>query len=152
VPDTDSSAAECRVFTRYLISRLPDAYILRKYAQAFEPGFPLGGEACSGFDALLLKLAVLHPLLTRTADIYSRFFRPASAVRKRLVLLLALLESWAATAETLDSTRRTGFVRFVIVLLADAGLSAVLLLVAAPFLLPAQLVLGAGTGKVQGVT
>jgi hypothetical protein len=147
MPDIDSTAAECRVFTRYLIGHLPDAYISRKYAQAFEPGYPLAGAAASGFDALLLKLAVLHPLLTRTADIYSRFFRPASAVRKRLVLLLALLESWAATAGMLDSTRRTGFVRFVIVLLADAGLSAVLLIVAAPFLLPAQLLSGARSGS-----
>ena len=88
MPDTDFIAAECRVFTRYLIGRQPDAYIMRKYAQAFEPGYPLGEDEAPGFDALLLKLAVLHPLLTRTADIYSRFFRPASAVRKRLVLLL----------------------------------------------------------------
>ena len=49
----------------------------------------------------------------------------------------------------LDSTRRTGFFRFVIVLLANAGFSALLLLIAAPFLFPAQLVLGAMSGKVR---
>lgn len=149
MPDTDSTVAECGVFTRYLIGRPPDAYIERKYAQAFEPGYPLGQEVPTTFDELLLKLAVMHPLLTRTADIYSRFLRPASAVRKRLVLLIALLESWAATAVSLDTEKRTGFLRFVFVLLADASLSAVLLLLAAPFLLPAQLLLGARTGKAR---
>lgn len=138
------TATECRVFTRYLIGRLPDDYIQRKYAQAFEPGQPLGTSVATGFDAWLLKLAVLHPLLTRTTDIYSRFFRPASVVRTRLVLLLALLESWATTAATLDSTQRSGMVSFTVVLLAEAGLSAMLLLAATPFLLPAQLLLGSG--------
>ena len=80
MPDTDFTAAECRVFTRYLIGCLPDAYIMRKYAQAFEPDYPLGDAVIPGFDALLLKLAVLHPLLTRTTDIYSRFFRPIKRV------------------------------------------------------------------------
>ena len=110
--DHGTRLAECRIFTRYLIDREPDTFVSSRYAAAFKKA-QQSLAAQSGFDRLLLSLARIHPLLTRAVDVYSRFFTPASAVRRRLVMLLAIIESSASTTiqlERPDHTSLSGFV------------------------------------------
>lgn len=139
---------ECRIFSRYLTGRLPDEYISRKYAEAFEPGRLLSRETGSSFENLLLRLAVIHPLGTRAVDVYSRFFRSDSVARKRLVLLLAILESWAPTSDSLDDIDHVGKVSFVSGLIIHGLISGILLFLTVPVLLPAQLISGSRDRKI----
>ena len=82
---------ECVVFTGHLLGVAPDAYVKRKYAEAHDV---LGGLAPTDpFDAFLLRFASKHRVCTRLADAYARVFRPGSALRRKLIVLLAILET-----------------------------------------------------------
>ena len=83
---------ECRVFTQYLQRCEPDAYVVKHYTAATST---LGLTPSSSFDRALLAFARLGPLWTRLADSYASVFVRTSSLRKRLVLLLALLETRA---------------------------------------------------------
>lgn len=90
---------ECRIYTRYLIGREPDAYIARKYIECHELGRIPAGDA---FDRVLIAASVRNPFLARAADAYASRFRKYGALRKKLVLTLALLECSRASFESLD--------------------------------------------------
>jgi len=134
--------AECSVFTRYLTGQLPDSCTAEKYAAAFIPGQPLGKDLQSGFDALLVRLAVIHPLFTRAVDAFSRFFYAGSTLSKRLILLLAILESRASTAVELDYPDNTTFAGFMFSVAMQFAVFTILLGVATLFLLPLKLLFG----------
>lgn len=144
--DTQKIIDECDIFTRYLMGASPDQYICNKYIEAFLPDQALGKDIektkSSSFDKLLLKLATIHPVCTRAIDIYSRFFYADSNLRKRLVLLLAILESYSSSYNKLDSLQPNGNVFFAsISLVCHSLFSAFLLIVVTPLLLPLQMVL-----------
>jgi len=140
--DDERVNVECRVFTRYLTGQLPDRYISKKYAEAFSSGQPLSRDLQSGFDALLVRLASIHPLLVRAVDAFSRLFYKDSTLRKRLVLLLALLESQASSAVVIDHPDQTTITGFVFTMAVQLLVFSVLLGVATLFLLPLRLLLG----------
>ena len=134
--------AECHVFTRYLTGQLPDSYIAEKYAAAFLPGQPLSEDLQSGFDALLVRLAVIHPFFTRAVDAFSRFFYAGSTLSKRLIILLAILESQASTAVELDYPDKATFAGFLFSMAMQFTVFIILLGVATIFLLPLKLLFG----------
>ena len=146
--DVNNIDVECRVFSRYLSGRLPDEYISRKYAEAFSPGRQLTRGVESGFENLLLRIAVLHPVCTRAADVYSRFFCSDSVARKRLVMLLAILETWAPASDRLDDINHIGKISFLSGLIIHGLISGVLLLLTVPVLLPVQVMSGSRDGKI----
>ncbi|MCP5046465.1 MAG: NAD-dependent epimerase/dehydratase family protein [bacterium] len=80
---------ECRTFCRYLVKQNPNAYVLEKYHQCHQT---LDFKPMDFHDKLLLKLARLGFFFPRMIDAYSRFFRPRTAVRKKLAYLVAILE------------------------------------------------------------
>ena len=90
--DVARPGSECRVFTRYLLRCDPDASVSNHYATAITT---LGLAPSSSFDVALLAFARIGPLWTRLADSYASLFFRTSTLRKRLVLLLALLETRA---------------------------------------------------------
>jgi NADH dehydrogenase len=139
-PDAEARR-ECEVFSRYLLSRPPDAYLLRKYCEASSFGEPAGER--SPFEDLLLRLATLHPLLTRAVDAYARWFCPRALVRKKLILVLAIAESWAPSYVELDRADGGGRLMFVARLSAHAIASGLLLLLAVLLLQPMRLLLRA---------
>jgi hypothetical protein len=49
------------------------------------------------FDAYLLTLSLLHPLLLKVVDTYTSLFQTGSIVRRKMVLTLAVLECCAPT-------------------------------------------------------
>jgi len=97
---------ECRSFSQYLIGRPPNDYLLGKYVECHQAGrIP---EPEGAFDGFLTRVAARGPFLARTADTYaSRFFRYGS-LRKKLVLVLALLECSPGSFETLDEAEPGG--------------------------------------------
>lgn len=120
--------AEARCFGRYLLGQTPNDYAVAKYRyyhdtlrsqlgdqRVYElpdqPGDRIGDESGGSgdrFDRFLLGVARRHPWLTRMADAYGRFFRPRGLLRKKLVLLLAILESCHPSHKMLDSVDPCG--------------------------------------------
>jgi len=137
-------ADECRVFTRHVLGRDPDAYITAKYVDACSTMATL--QPASGFDETLLALARRGRVAAKVADSYASLLAPASALRKRLVLLLALLETRPPFHDAID--RATGGpmpVLFLRIAIKGAG-SMLSLLVGVLVLVPMRVVL-AVSGK-----
>lgn len=98
---------ECRVFTRYLAGREPTPYVIEKYraAHAVDASY----RTDSAFDGRLVAVARLHPLLAWLVDAAARFLAPRGTLRKKLVLLLAILETsppFFSSLERLEEGRR----------------------------------------------
>src|SRR5690242_15452332 len=103
-PDAGMSAAlerECRAYTRYLIGREPEAYVIAKYVECHQTGrIP---EPADGFERFLLNASVRGPFFTRMADAYAGRLLKYGALRKKLVLTLALLECAPGSFPLLDA-------------------------------------------------
>ncbi len=139
---------ECEVFIRYLSGLRLDPYVLQKYIDAHEKAAAY--TPSERFDRFLLGFAARSPVFTKLADSYARLFAPASSLRKKLILLLAILESSPAGRQFLE--RADSSSRSVIVLKAlTRGLLFVLsVLLATIALVPFQLVLRLQTKSVPG--
>jgi hypothetical protein len=102
-PSVDATLnRECSVFCRYLIGGEPNDYVKRKYREAHRSLSWCGRAACSS-DELLVSIARIGTRASHIIDAYARVFRPASLIRKKLILLLAILESCAPSHHYLDS-------------------------------------------------
>jgi hypothetical protein len=134
---------ECEVFTRH-IARLPATpYVIRRYADAHE--VLAGLTPGDGHGRWLLTVARAGPAGCRVADAWTRVAAPRSALRRKLVVLLAILEVSPPFAAALDQPsggRVTGWAR-----IAGGGVMGVLALVLGLVLfLPVRLVAGRGEG------
>ena len=134
-------ARECRVFAAHLLRSVPDAYVTGRYLDAH--GVLSGLTTGDPFEAGLLRFARMHRMTVAIADAYARVFLPASVLRKKLVLLLAILETSAATYRLVDAPVRGGPAA-VAVRLVVRGMVAVMWLAAGVILFgPARLILTA---------
>jgi hypothetical protein len=100
--------SECRTFCMYLSGRMPERYILKKYREGHKIE-QLRDEKCSAFDRVLLGLARRRVFFTRLVDCYTRRFYQTALVRKKLILLLSMLECTApyfTSFETVSSSSR----------------------------------------------
>jgi hypothetical protein len=102
-PDSSVLDPECAVFCRYLIGEDPSEYVKIKYRVAHHIGSVSHGILATPSEAFLVKLASVGPWSAQLIDSYARIFRPCSLVRRKLILLLAILESCAPTHACLDS-------------------------------------------------
>jgi len=111
---------------------------MRKYADAVTVHARLAPR--DAFERAALALARRGTWLARAADAHARLFAPSSALRKRLIVLLAILETAPAHHRTIDDPGMR-FRAAAPLLLAAAGLRGVLALVlGAVLLVPVQLV------------
>jgi len=137
---------ECHVLARYLGGRAPSRYVVERYLRAHETGV-LEAQP-RGFDRTLVRFAGAHPLAARIADAHARLFAPRSALRDKLVLLLALLETSAPSHRRIDDVAPGGLAGTVVAL-GFHGLVFALCLAAGLLLLgPARLLAGRGTREV----
>jgi hypothetical protein len=92
---------ECRVFAAHLLGYAPDPYVRGKYTEAHRvvPGLGAGDR----FDRFLLRFARAHRVSASIADAYARIFAPASTLRQKLVVLLAILETSAPAFRLVDA-------------------------------------------------
>ena len=100
-PDHQRLNRECATYTRYLTASAPSDYVLARYRHAHRASPPLC-VGTSAFDRLLLRLSATSPFFTQFTDVYSRLFAPRSLFRRKLVLLLAVLESTAPSRVAFD--------------------------------------------------
>ena len=98
---------ECRIYTRYLIRQEPAAYVIEKYVdfqQRIEPGF-----TSDPFDRFLLRVSARGPRWTWLADSYASRLRKQCGLRRKLVLVIALLECASPSFQILDRVPSGGF-------------------------------------------
>lgn len=108
VPDVELDA-ECSLFCRYLTGREPGEAVRAKYRAAHRPGS--FGPRRGGPDPLT-AIARRGPLFTRLVDAWCALLERGGTFRRKLVLLVAILESTGETAadvDTPDPGSRAGF-------------------------------------------
>lgn len=96
--------AEFDVFARMLLGRAPDPGWASSYIRAHEAGTVDVGPA-TAMDRALLAMARISPATARAADAFAAVFSRSGLLRRKLVLVLAILESHAAPAAAMDTAR-----------------------------------------------
>ena len=128
---------ECVVFAAHLLGVVPDAYVRRKYAEAH--CHLAGLAAVNRFERVLVGVAGRHRRLAAFADAYAALFAPDSVLRRKLVLLLALLETSAPSSAAIDRAVGGGPVSVMARLAARGLVATVHLAVGTALFLPARL-------------
>lgn len=92
---------ECITFSQYLIRQTPDRYVIEKYCAAHESFGNLHPGPNELLDRILLRLPG-HPVFLRLMDAYTLLFARRSLLRKKWILLIAILESCEPTSLYFD--------------------------------------------------
>lgn len=100
-PAGEPLAAEFAVFARYLGTRTPPPRAVAAYLRAHASV----GESGDRFDAWLVGFARRSAMACGLADSYARLVRPYGTLRRKLTLVLAVLESTPATHSDYDTPR-----------------------------------------------
>ena len=100
-PGDDRLARECRLFCRYLadVDATPDVIDAYRRAHAIDS---LKLRAATPLDRALQRLAITGAAFTRLADSFAGASAPRSALRRKLVVFMAILESRGASAMNVD--------------------------------------------------
>jgi hypothetical protein len=98
---------ECRSYTMYLTGQLPHQYVIGKYVE-YHSRCGARMAPIDAFDQFLTGISVRGAFGARLADTYASRFHKEASLRKKLVLMLALLESSAESFEYLDAPGRGG--------------------------------------------
>ncbi|NDQ57812.1 MAG: hypothetical protein GZ088_12145 [Acidipila sp.] len=131
---------ECEGFCHYLMGRAPDAYVLAKYAEAHR--LTTDYSRGSRFDRLLVSFAAWGSFSASLADSYASLFARQGILRRKLVLLLAILESSSPAHGFLDAIEPTPVFLLALQLLGRGILFGIRVLAISLVLLPLQLALG----------
>jgi NADH dehydrogenase len=99
--DSTELELECDVFTRYLLGAGANAYVRARYLAAHTTVPAL--RARDPFDSFLVRFARRGRLFAKLADAHAALFAPAALLRKKLVLLLAILETCPPTHRMIDA-------------------------------------------------
>ncbi len=134
---------ECRLWSRYLAGVTPSAYLTARYIECHRRS-ELFRTPPDAVDAMLLRVGRMGRFGALLADTYATLVRPGSLLRRKLVLLLALMECVPPTSDLLDSpiarTRAGGLVRMSF----EAALSLAALAISLAVLGPLHLALARG--------
>ena len=130
---------ECDALCRYLLSTEPTDYVAARYVAAHEAR-RRDLAARSRFDGPCLELAVVGPAAARVADAYARLFAPRGLLRRKLSLLLAIVESSPGLCQRVDAVDPGGRPRLVLGLAVQLGLWLLALAAGVVLLGPVQLI------------
>jgi len=144
VTNKTSTELECETYTRYLSGESADRYVVDVYSRALESVECLVEPTTNRFDLLLARLSVKHPILTRAVDGYCRFFYRAAPVRKKLILLLAILESKGKYAEILDTADALPRAKTLLHVVVQSTISVLVIGIATLVLLPLRRLIDQG--------
>jgi hypothetical protein len=100
--NTSQLERECFTYTRYLIGGVPSQYVLNRYLDFHQKSDAISGAGTDAFEQFLVSVSARGPFWASLADSYASIFRKDSAVRKKLVVVLALLECVAPSFEVID--------------------------------------------------
>ena len=102
-PTHEGDAAECRTFARYLSGADPTDYATSCYIRLLPSAAVSDRAHRLLIERVLVGAGRAGSLPLRIADAYARFFLPRSLLRRRLILLLAILENSAPTERRFNS-------------------------------------------------
>jgi hypothetical protein len=114
---TDSAKLEAQIFARYLIKRQPTSGVIKLYERGVSQNKP------GASDEKLLAFLRRHPRLTGLVDAGLVFYRPHSEVRRRIYVMLAILESSPEYHDSFLPAKRSPFYLFFV---AYSGLRAII--------------------------
>jgi hypothetical protein len=134
---------ECEIFGRYLVSQRPTDYIRGQYELAVRVRNLANEAELAAFDRRTLGFACRCVFFTRVADAYCAIFHRHGVLRRKLILLLAILEHAPPTASRFDRPKNRGPVGVATNLLL-LWVNFVLLLLLGIFLLSPYHFLGEG--------
>ena len=118
---------ECAIFTRALLGVAPSAYVVDRYVAAHRHRAEL--TAATARDLALLRVARRGVWWCRLADAFAARFRRTGALRAKLVVLVAILETAPPFYRRIDPAGRS--VPVTIVELAGRGVTAIVATVVA---------------------
>jgi hypothetical protein len=127
---------ECRTYARYLSGQTPRGYIIEKY-QDFHQKIGVAAER-DRFDRFLVSVSSRGAIGVRLGDSYASFWSRNSALRKKRIVTLALLEAAPPTFEILDRVPRGGRIGAVVRLGVGALQYTLTLLVATALFTPVR--------------
>lgn len=104
----EGQATECDTFTRHLCGMPADDYIRRKYRDAQALLAPIA-EA-DPVDRALLEAGRRGGFHLTSADVYAKYFRPRTTLRRRLIIVLAIIENAPGTHHYLNSGAGGGII------------------------------------------
>ena len=136
---------ECRTFTRYLVGHEPSPYVVAKYCDAHSSSPAFRGDR---FDERLVVVARWHPVTALVTDAYATIFAPHSALRKKLVLVLAILEVSPPFCRELENLQGGGLATQALRVGARLLVFTPALLVGVIMLLPVRLLTPRGGNRV----
>src|SRR5262249_24346037 len=84
---------ECKTFATYIVGKPPSAYITAQYAAAALAHGLASDADLSCFDRVALALGRSGSVFTRSADAFCSIFARRSVLRRKLIVLAAILES-----------------------------------------------------------
>ena len=137
----DVLKGECEVFSRYLVDHDPNAYVTAKYKDAHLTGIFAHPASGPPFDDLLLLISRVHPMVARLVDTYTSVFRKNSIVRKKMILLLAILETCSPTFVDFDLVDSRGRAGLCLGIAGQSAAFGVSLILGTLLFLPLQMIL-----------
>ncbi len=135
---------------RYLTAQRPGPYVLAKYRDAHRRSEELHRGAGRRFERLLLAVASAHIVGARLVDAYTAIFLKGALIRRKWVLLLAILETCAPTADYFDEPRDTGRAALLGRLAGQGLVFALALLASVVLFTPLRLALGGSADSGEG--
>jgi nucleoside-diphosphate-sugar epimerase len=133
------ASTEHAVFTRYLTNEAPTEYVAEQYRMALAARGLAKDDDFSAFDRVTLNLARRGLLCVRLADAYCAIFRRHGALRRKLILLMAIVEHTAPYSDQFDRPIPRGVIGLATFLFLQGAQFALSLMVGAALLLPAHL-------------
>src|SRR6185503_7637567 len=103
--------------------------------------------AASRFERCVVAIARGGPWPARAMDAYSRAFQPGGLLRRKLVLLLAILESRSPPAEAIDQPSPGSSAGVFVRIAGFAALNLALIAIGLVVLSPVRLVCALGGGR-----
>lgn len=101
-PERSVLEEECNRLGRYLIGEAPSPYVRAWYVKG-HASRPERFAPVPGVDATLLALSAWRPVPLRAVDMTARLLAPGGALRRKLVLLVGILECVPGSAERFEA-------------------------------------------------
>ena len=120
---------ECSAFCAYLVGREASEYIRRRYCEAHHRTDLVHQDYSNSFDRFIIRFGQRGILCTRMADVYTRWFYRRSALRSKLLILMAILECSKSTYSLFEASQSHSKARFWLGLMVQ-GIRWILCLIA----------------------
>jgi hypothetical protein len=143
---------ECSVFSAHLIGVNTAVYTRLKYVEATSAHGIAFDENFSPFDRATLAFARRGRNLARWADAYCAIFHRRGVLRRKLIVLAAILEHVSPTSHVFDNVPARGRINAILALVGSGSMFALSLALGVIVLLPLDLFYRAQSARTAGIS